>query len=77
MTQTSSFVIAAHSTGTDQRTELNDIVGALNTTQKGASRPSTVDTGTMWIDDSGGVTAWLLKFYDRTHYDVIGTIIKL
>ena len=32
------------------RTELNNILGALNTSHVGSSAPSSVATGTIWVD---------------------------
>ena len=32
------------------RTELNNILGALNSMHSGTSRPSSATTGTIWLD---------------------------
>ena len=45
------------------RTELNNILGALNTTHAGTSAPGSVATGTIWIDTTTA-TAWQPKIYD-------------
>ena len=45
------------------RTELNNILGALNTTHAGTSAPGCVATGTIWIDTTTA-TAWQPKIYD-------------
>ena len=45
------------------RTELNNILGALNTTHAGTSAPGSVGTGTIWIDTTTA-TAWQPKIYD-------------
>ena len=34
------------------RTELNNILGALNTMNIGSSAPASVATGTMWVDNA-------------------------
>jgi hypothetical protein len=46
------------------RTDLNNVLGAINTSNSGSSRPSGAVAGTIWLDTSGGVTAHILKFYD-------------
>ena len=45
------------------RSELNTILGALNTTHLGTSAPGSVATGTIWIDTTTA-TAWQPKIYD-------------
>ena len=56
------------------RTELNNILGALNTCHIGSSAPSSVAAGTIWVDTSGGATAYILKFYDGSDHIALGTI---
>jgi hypothetical protein len=56
------------------RTDLNNVLGAINTSNSGTSRPSGAVAGTIWLDTSGGVTAYLLKFYDGTDDITMGTI---
>tara|TARA_R100000655_G_scaffold7295_1_gene19754 strand:- start:142 stop:456 length:315 start_codon:yes stop_codon:yes gene_type:complete len=34
------------------RTELNNIIGALNTSHVGSSAPGSVATGTIWVDNA-------------------------
>jgi hypothetical protein len=46
------------------RTDLNNVLEAINTSNSGTSRPSGAVAGTIWLDTSGGVTAYILKFYD-------------
>jgi len=46
------------------RTDLNNALGAINTSNSGSSRPSGAVAGTIWLDTSGGATAHILKFYD-------------
>ena len=46
------------------RTDLNNVLGAINSSNSGSSRPSGAVAGTIWLDTSGGVTAHILKFYD-------------
>ena len=48
------------------RTDLNNVLGAINSSNSGTSRPSGAVAGTIWLDTSGGVTAYLLKFFDGT-----------
>ena len=45
------------------RTELNNILGALNTTHAGSTAPNSKATGTIWIDTTTA-TAWQPKIYD-------------
>ena len=56
------------------RTELNNIIGALNTTHIGSSAPGSIAQGTMWIDTSAGATGWILKLYDGSDHIALGTI---
>jgi len=46
------------------RTDINNVLSAINTSNSGSSRPSGAVAGTIWLDTSGGVTAHILKFYD-------------
>jgi hypothetical protein len=46
------------------RTDLNNVLGAINSSNSGTSRPSSAVAGTIWLDTSGGATANTLKFYD-------------
>ena len=47
------------------RTELNNILGALNTMHIGSTQPASIATGSMWIDN--GTAGFLkLKMYDGT-----------
>ena len=45
------------------RTDLNTVLGAINTTNSGTSRPSSAVSGTFWLD-TNSATAPILKFYD-------------
>ena len=45
------------------RTELNNIIGALNTTHLGTSAPSSLAAGSIWVDSSSAGTH-TLKYYD-------------
>ena len=46
-----SDVVLANQGFASFRTELNNILGALNTMHIGSSAPSSVATGTMWVDN--------------------------
>jgi len=46
------------------RSDINDVLSAINSSNSGSSRPSGAVAGTIWLDTSGGATAHLLKFYD-------------
>ncbi|MBT7896036.1 MAG: hypothetical protein HN564_03470 [Flavobacteriales bacterium] len=56
------------------RTELNNILGALNTSHIGSSAPASLAAGSIWVDTSGGATAYVLKFYDGSDHIALGTI---
>ena len=62
MSQVSDVSLANQGVGAF-RTELNNILGALNTTHAGTSAPGSVATGTIWIDTTTA-TAWQPKIYD-------------
>ena len=46
------------------RSDLNSVLSAINSSNSGTSRPSSAVAGTIWLDTSGGVTAYALKFFD-------------
>ena len=56
------------------RTELNNILAAMNTSHAGSSAPASLAAGSMWLDTSGGATSHILKFYDGTHHITFATI---
>ncbi len=56
------------------RTELNNILGAINSSHIGSSAPASLAQGSLWIDTSGGATAWILKLYDGAGHISLGTI---
>ena len=51
MSQVSDYSLANQSFP-DFRTELNNILGALNTMHVGSSAPGSVATGTIWVDNA-------------------------
>ena len=53
-----SDVVLANQGFASFRTELNNILGALNTSHIGSSAPSSVATGTIWVDNG---TSGVLK----------------
>ncbi len=53
---------------------MNNILGALNTTSIGASAPASLAAGSLWVDTSGGVTSYALKFYDGSDSIQLGLI---
>ena len=57
MSQVSDVSLANQSFGSF-RSELNSILGALNTAHIGSSAPGSVATGTIWVDNG---TSWKLK----------------
>ena len=56
------------------RSELNNILGAINTSHIGTSAPGSIAQGTIWIDTSAGATGWILKLYDGAGHISLGTI---
>jgi hypothetical protein len=56
------------------RTDINNVLSAINTCNSGSSRPSGAVAGTIWLDTSGAATAHLLKFYDGAADILLGTI---
>ena len=62
----------ANASGSAVRSDLNLALKALGSTSKGSSAPGTLQTGQLWIDDSG--TPWVLKVYDGAQHITIGTI---
>ena len=47
------------------RTDLNNVLEAINTSNSGTSRPSSAVAGTVWLDTTSATTP-TLKFYDGT-----------
>jgi len=58
-----SDVVLANQGFASFRTELNNILGALNTMHVGSSAPASVATGTMWVD-SGTSNTLKVKIND-------------
>ena len=57
------------------RTELNNILAALNTMHSGTSRPSSAATGTMWLDTTNsGSNSLTIKFFDGAQDISVATI---
>jgi len=56
------------------RTDLNNVLSAINSSNSGSSRPSSAVAGTIWLDTSGAATAQLLKLYDGADDILLGTI---
>ena len=56
------------------RTDINNVLSAINTCNSGSSRPSGAVAGTIWLDTSGAATAHLLKFYDGGADILLATI---
>jgi len=56
------------------RTDLNNVLSAINSTNSGSSRPSSAVAGTIWLDTSGAATAQLLKMYDGAGDITLGTV---
>ena len=62
MAQATDFTIANQSFPSF-RSDLNTVLGAINTTNSGSSRPASAVSGTFWLDTTSA-TAPILKFYD-------------
>ena len=56
------------------RTDINNVLSAVNSSNSGSSRPSSAVAGTIWLDTSGAATAQLLKMYDGAGDITLGTI---
>jgi len=54
------------------RSDLNDALAALVSTSSGATAPSTITAGQLWVDTAG--TPYLLKMYDGTNSVVVGAV---
>ncbi len=64
MAQATDFTIANQSFP-DFRTDLNSVLGAINSSNSGTSRPSSATTGTFWLDTTNSASNLLvLKFFD-------------
>jgi hypothetical protein len=56
------------------RTDINNVLSAINSSNSGSSRPSSAVAGTIWLDTSGAATAQLLKMYDGAADILLATI---
>ena len=57
------------------RSELNNILGALNSMHSGTSRPSSATTGTIWLDTTNsGSNSLEIKFFDGTDDITFATV---
>ena len=62
MSQVTNFIV--ENTGFPAfRTDLNNILASINTSNSGANRPASAVSGTFWLD-TNSATAPILKFYD-------------
>tara|TARA_Y100001937_G_scaffold111635_1_gene158449 strand:+ start:164 stop:1864 length:1701 start_codon:yes stop_codon:yes gene_type:complete len=62
MSQATDFTISNQSFP-DFRTDLNSVLGAINTMNSGTSRPSSAVAGTMWLDTTSASSP-TIKFFD-------------
>jgi hypothetical protein len=62
MAQSTDFTIANQSFPSF-RSDLNDVLESINTTNSGSSRPASAVSGTFWLDTSSA-SAPILKFFD-------------
>ena len=62
MSQATDFTIANQSFPSF-RSDLNTVLGAINTSNSGSSRPASAVSGTFWLDTTSA-TAPILKFFD-------------
>ena len=46
------------------RTDLNNVLSAINSSNSGTSRPSGAVEGTIWLDTTSGASTPTLKFFD-------------
>jgi len=65
--------IISNQTFPNTRADLNDVLQAIATCNKGSSAPTTQYAGQMWIDDSAGTT-WTLYLYDGSDNIQVATI---
>jgi len=56
------------------RTDINNVLSAINSSNSGTSRPSSAVAGTIWLDTSGNATAQLLKLYDGADDITLATV---
>ena len=74
MSQVSDVSLANQSFG-NFRSELNNILGALNSMHSGTSRPSSATTGTIWLDTTNsGSNSLEIKFFDGSDDITFATV---
>ena len=56
------------------RSDINDVLSAINSSKSATSRPSSAVAGTIWLDTSGAATAQLLKLYDGAADITLATV---
>tara|TARA_R110002020_G_scaffold118000_3_gene269755 strand:+ start:1085 stop:2152 length:1068 start_codon:yes stop_codon:yes gene_type:complete len=57
------------------RTDLNNVLGAINSSNSGTSRPSSATTGTIWLDTTNsGSNSLSLKFFDGAQDIELATV---
>ena len=61
-----SDVVLANQGFASFRTELNNILGAINTTNLATSAPASLAAGSMWVDSSSAGTH-TVKYYDGSY----------
>ena len=62
----------ANATFPNTRTDINNVLGAIATTNSGAAAPGTLFTGQIWLDTSA--TPYVLKMYDGTDHITLMTV---
>jgi len=56
------------------RTDINNVLSAINSSNSGSTTPSGAVAGTIWLDTSGAATAQVLKMYDGAGDITLGTV---
>jgi len=74
MSQSTNSVIGADQPGLDARQKIEEIFDAVVTSHSGASTPSYAQAGIVWLDTSGGATAWEYKINDGSGDHTIFTL---
>lgn len=70
MSQVTTVEIGANPTGTALRTGYNAILHALNSGNIGSTAPSSLESGSEWIDNT--TSPWILKRYDGASWIIQG-----
>ena len=72
MSQVTDYTLESGISGANQRSQINDMMAAINTLNSGTTAPDSKATGSLWLDTTSS-TQPILKSWDGSDWITIGT----